>query len=593
LPNSATIVNLKVDFCCEMMTQNCCIKFLMLVGSSLFSLLAHAQDILSEPQWNTFFKAVERNKVEEVRNLLNRDRSGVKVFTYDGRTALHIAARNDRADIAQLLLDAGADPNARSNSILGETPLHVSATMWSDKDRNTVLPILIASGARVDIADTREGSTALHKAAYGGYIHNVTRLLAAGANPNARDQQGKTPLHQALYEEKSRLSVIKTLLANGANVHARDNDKSTALHTAAYSGDLEAVQALLNAGATSNAIDSAGETPLHVAARANQLTVAETLLKRMNRKAILQHNKDGDTALDIAARQADVRLITLLMEQGLQPNVSQLVWLLDRGAHAAAKALTANQLQLVQAIRSDMEAEFAKVARNHMIDGMSRPAYQVHALLFLGQRQEALKRLQAFDKILCGEATPLMDAVERKSLEAAKALLEVGADPNAQPPAPTRAWFYEAGPMSSSGIAHIRFEFAAPCKQDRGLPSVDTAQLTQTTEIQTDASLLKRFAPPPPVQLSPSELRKRLSTGWRTSVPRYMSTALVMSVESHDLAMTKLLLQYRADPTRASAVLPDKSAQTVWLERHQGKKDAAQWRQALGLTGDSPTIPRN
>ena len=93
----------------------------------------------------------------------------------------------------------------------------------------------------------------------------VASLVEAGADPNARDINGWTPLHQTpgLAHDPA---VVAWLVEAGADPNARENDGWTPLHVAAkQSDDPAVVVALLEGGADPNAReDTAGGTPLHV-----------------------------------------------------------------------------------------------------------------------------------------------------------------------------------------------------------------------------------------------------------------------------------------------------------------------------------------
>lgn len=84
-------------------------------------------------------------------------------------------------------------------------------------------------------------------------------LVEQGADIDARDSYGRTPLHNRAV---GVFRDIRVLLDLGADVHAVDNAGSTPLHQAAKSGNLGAVAALLERGARADAVNAAGLTPL-------------------------------------------------------------------------------------------------------------------------------------------------------------------------------------------------------------------------------------------------------------------------------------------------------------------------------------------
>ncbi|KAI0300740.1 ankyrin repeat-containing domain protein [Russula brevipes] len=80
----------------------------------------------------------------------------------------------------------------------------------------------------------------------------VQLLLSHGADINAVDRQGRSPLHKAL--RSRNIDVVKLLLTSGADVNARDRPDLTPLFTVLESGDFDMAQLLLSHGADINAL---------------------------------------------------------------------------------------------------------------------------------------------------------------------------------------------------------------------------------------------------------------------------------------------------------------------------------------------------
>jgi ankyrin repeat protein len=87
----------------------------------------------------------------------------------------------------------------------------------------------------------------LHAAAWRGDLATLQRLLAAGADRNATDSQGRTPLHVATFARKSE--VIRALAKAGADLHRLENDRYDAVTIAAVADDEVSLRELLSLGA--------------------------------------------------------------------------------------------------------------------------------------------------------------------------------------------------------------------------------------------------------------------------------------------------------------------------------------------------------
>ena len=152
--------------------------------------------------------AAQSGDREAVRALLKK---GVDVNEAqgDGTTALHWAAMTGDAEMAQMLLVAGA--NVRATTRLGAyTPLYLAAKGgYAD-----VVAALLAAGADAKAA-TSNGTTPLMIAAAAGDARSINSLIENGAEINARETKGETPLMFAA--GFNRLDAVKLLLAKGAD----------------------------------------------------------------------------------------------------------------------------------------------------------------------------------------------------------------------------------------------------------------------------------------------------------------------------------------------------------------------------------------
>jgi uncharacterized protein len=182
------------------------------VGMSLAAALSLSAWLAAAPAGSPVADASMRAERDTVRTLL-REGADVSAAQGDGMTALHWAAEHGDADLAEILLYAGA--NAAAVTRIGQyTPLHLASRSGSA----AVVRALLKRGASVAARTSTTGVTPLHLAAEAGSADVVTALLDAGADVNAKESEwGQTPLIFAA--EQNRAAVIRVLLARGADPH--------------------------------------------------------------------------------------------------------------------------------------------------------------------------------------------------------------------------------------------------------------------------------------------------------------------------------------------------------------------------------------
>ena len=177
---------------------------------------------------------------ETVRSLLGED-TGTEMRDPDGRTPLLLATRRDEVEIARLLIEAGADVNAKDT--IRDTPFLYAGA----EGRDAILRLILATG-RADLRDTnRYGGVALIPAAHHGHPSTVRILLETDIDVDHINDLGWTALIEAV------------ILGDGGPVHQ------------------EIVGLLVDAGADPRIADRDGVTPLEHARKRGFREIAERI----------------------------------------------------------------------------------------------------------------------------------------------------------------------------------------------------------------------------------------------------------------------------------------------------------------------------
>ncbi|MCL4360835.1 ankyrin repeat domain-containing protein [Candidatus Dependentiae bacterium] len=108
-----------------------------------------------------------------------------------------------------------------------------------------------------------EGHTLMHQVAFYGDVNAIKILKQAGADVDAKNIHGDTPLLEAT--RRNITKAVKKLIEFGANANERNNYKFAPIHNAVINENLEMINSLLNAGANINVQDFLGKTPLDFA----------------------------------------------------------------------------------------------------------------------------------------------------------------------------------------------------------------------------------------------------------------------------------------------------------------------------------------
>ncbi len=151
------------------------------------------------------FEAAALGRVVEVRQAITARPEDVTERSADGFTALHLAAFFRRPTVVELLLASKANPDATAENPSKVTPLHSAAASACEASAAA----LLAAGADPN-ARQSGGYGALHSAAAHGRIALMRRFLEAGADPELRDDAGASPRdHAAKNDQAEAITLLE------------------------------------------------------------------------------------------------------------------------------------------------------------------------------------------------------------------------------------------------------------------------------------------------------------------------------------------------------------------------------------------------
>ncbi|XP_044764528.1 uncharacterized protein LOC123321090 [Coccinella septempunctata] len=202
----------------------------------------------------------------------------------------------------------------------GSTALHIAV---SRRLKDVVEYIISRNELNINMR-TNGKWTALHEATKVGRLDIIKTLLDNGADVEARDEAGQTPLHWAVRFHSS-MDLVKTLVESGADVNSKDEYGCTPLHILCTKGagvNMDIFDLLLQKMDNPNTEDSKGSTPIHILMRllpVNSLPRNKKLVELFLKYGGSLNKEDGifGTVLHVAAcSNHSANFLMFLMEKG-------------------------------------------------------------------------------------------------------------------------------------------------------------------------------------------------------------------------------------------------------------------------------------
>lgn len=227
----------------------------------------------------------------------------------------------------KLFLQSGMNPNVKDGNAM--TPLMAAAK----SGRENVVSLLLQKGADINAKHSERGYNAILFASVSGNLNTVKLILSKGANINDVGKNGDTPLMIAVLMANN-IELVKYFIENGAAINAKDNDGNTPLlHSLnMFSRNIDIIKLLLASGADINATDKNNNIALMevLTGQTTQQSIGIMELLIKSGIKVNAENKKGETALYLCVTglpfgtQYTLRAMQILLEHGANPNIENL-----------------------------------------------------------------------------------------------------------------------------------------------------------------------------------------------------------------------------------------------------------------------------
>ncbi|KAF4441719.1 hypothetical protein FACUT_2457 [Fusarium acutatum] len=318
--------------------------------STIQSLINYGADVNKPSIWGTPLVQVARgdllqyDTIERCQLLL---KAGANVNASTGETALQLAVANNDAELAMLLIKAGADIDAsgfgvtaievavaHNNTELAMLLVEAGANLNTSSTGTTVLQLAISYNNTelakflleqvIDLNGSAIGEIALQRAADLGDLELVKYLLGRGANTNAKSSS-QTPLQYAAM--RGSIEIVKCLVEHGASVNEEASPyyNATALGLAVTNNHTQVAMFLVENGACvdTNPAHYEGFTCLQLAARYDNYQIVTCLVENGATVNAPPATKRGATALQFAAINGNINMAIFLLENGARVSTNR------------------------------------------------------------------------------------------------------------------------------------------------------------------------------------------------------------------------------------------------------------------------------